>query len=396
LGRWGVGLDKPLGYYKDVLGTTLSHSTDPQAIVKVVSQTNQVTAHDRMTIEQLKEFTDRGIPVIVCVQDYSRRRQPGAAFPYGHYLTVLHVYEDTVICQDSSLENVEHVPGGDVKKSQEDHDENIGAPGRVPIMRDVFDRNWHDRDAKGKLYDHWGCAVGPPLQGVVIGNVFCATGEGGGIDPSCSSQKGAGDPEALKSLIRKLKKQEGAPVLSDSQMKKMGPFKLENPEVLYRGLSISAYGENRAKYQALLEAKPGDEIDWNQPSESSWTASRPAAEMFMIGNGSMPTLVDEGLKSYSNNDPSAVRLVLQRVWQPKETVIDMDRWANALEESGGNLDNFPSFGTENEVITHRGSYKVKIITKLMGDKLHRADDFTLDHPTANAFCPTGPDRKSVV
>lgn len=100
--------------------------------------------------------------------------------------------------------------------------------------------------------------------------------------------------------------------------------------------------------------------------------------MFMIGSGTMPMLVDEGLKSYSSDDPHRIRLVLERVWSPEETVFDTDRWANALEREGGDLGSLPMFGTEGEVITHKGSYKVRVVTKLVGKNLERADDFTLN------------------
>jgi hypothetical protein len=56
-----------------------------------------------------------------------------------------------VRCQDSSEDNVTRDSGS------------IQAPGRIMIARDTFDANWHDKDAAGAKYDHYGIAVGPAV-----------------------------------------------------------------------------------------------------------------------------------------------------------------------------------------------------------------------------------------
>ena len=66
-----------------------------------------------------------------------------------------------VVCQDSSLENWEKVPGGDVKHGQEN---NIDAPGRILVRDTEWLDVWHDVGADGTKYMRFGIAVGPKSQ----------------------------------------------------------------------------------------------------------------------------------------------------------------------------------------------------------------------------------------
>lgn len=165
VGRYfGVG-PASIDEWKDALRTSLEFSTRPRRIVDYLSQLGLVvTATHNLTIEDLRGWWLKGCPVIVCVQDYGGRREEGAAFLYGHYLTVIGVNVGYVFCQDSSLENADHVPGGDVPPAEADNTGNIAAPGRLMVDFDTWLANWHDIDADGNKFIRFGIAVGPQVH----------------------------------------------------------------------------------------------------------------------------------------------------------------------------------------------------------------------------------------
>lgn len=163
-GYWRVG-PRTVAEWEKALGTTVELSTHPKAIVDMFRSLGcQVEERDGMSVEDLAAFVARGWPVICPVQDWGRRREAGASFLYGHYLSVVGIGfgNSAVVCQDSSIENVERVPGGDVPKSQASDDQNIALPGKVIIGRAEWERVWHDRDIHGTPFVRYGIAVGPP------------------------------------------------------------------------------------------------------------------------------------------------------------------------------------------------------------------------------------------
>lgn len=140
--------------WEAALGTTLEKSTHPMRIVQYLSQLGlAVTAAQGMTIDDLRMFVSKGCPVICPVQDYGDQREPGAAFLYGHYLTVIGVIDNYVICQDSSEDDV-IAPGAD----------SIQADGKIIIDADTWMEAWHDQDADGNKYINFGIAVAQELD----------------------------------------------------------------------------------------------------------------------------------------------------------------------------------------------------------------------------------------
>jgi hypothetical protein len=111
-----------------------------------------------MTVEDLRGFWRRGMPVICPVQDYANFREPGATFDYGHYLTVIGAAMGFVFCQDSSIENAEDLAGGDVAGGDLP-DSNIAAPGRIMVTEAEWMKAWHDMDVDGNKYLQFGIAV---------------------------------------------------------------------------------------------------------------------------------------------------------------------------------------------------------------------------------------------
>lgn len=151
------------------LGTTVERSTSPRAIIAQAANEGLPTeARSGMTIADLSRYVRGGTPVMIPGQYYAGRRDPRAAWNYGHWLTVLDVTRDFVICHDSGLENLEHKPGGDVPKSQQDKEGNVGAAGILPIAWQDFMDRWHDvgepgpNGEPGIKYERYGIAIGPP------------------------------------------------------------------------------------------------------------------------------------------------------------------------------------------------------------------------------------------
>ena len=147
---WGVG-PKTLAAWKRALGTSEEKSTKPTAIVGYFESLGmKVTAKQNMSLLELEEHVnDHNVPVIICCQDYGPALPKKAAFAYGHYLVVIGIYENLVICQDSSEDNV-IANSGSVQK-----------PGRIVIAMGDFQRIWHDEDEDGKKYTRYGIAIEP-------------------------------------------------------------------------------------------------------------------------------------------------------------------------------------------------------------------------------------------
>lgn len=164
VGHWfGVG-PQSVSEWEKILGTTVQESTHPQAIIDYLRKLDlQVEARENMTITDLAQYTQRGWPVICAIQDWGERREEGASFQYGHYITCLCVDHGMVFCQDSSVENAALEPGGDVPSSKGEDSGNVAAPGRVMITETRWLEVWHDQTIDGQKLYRFGIAVGPPL-----------------------------------------------------------------------------------------------------------------------------------------------------------------------------------------------------------------------------------------
>jgi len=176
VGRFFCVGPKKLSEWAKALGTTEENSTSPEAIVEYLQSLGlDVKYKQRMTVKELAWAVNDGRPVICPVQDYKGQRSEKAEWDYGHWLTVIGCLPGSyVIAQDSSIENAEHVPGGDVPEEEEDHDENIAAPGRILVHEEDWLRVWHDKDAKGRKYVRYGISVGPGSKGAVKRTIWTA------------------------------------------------------------------------------------------------------------------------------------------------------------------------------------------------------------------------------
>jgi SPP1 gp7 family putative phage head morphogenesis protein len=171
---------RPLSWWTKKLGTDAKQSTQPQAIIDLGHELGlQIEAKQDMSIDDLRQCIARGWPVLVPFQDYGPYLPKAAEYKYGHWAAVVYVADGYIFLQDPSASNVAEEAGS------------IQAPGRIMVTEEDWLKNWHDKDVDGNEYDHFGIAVGP----AVVGNAFCATGEGGGIDPTCSPKGAAHEGE---------------------------------------------------------------------------------------------------------------------------------------------------------------------------------------------------------
>lgn len=164
--------------WEKALGTTLAKSTDPKAITDYLTELG-LTVYPTfgLSVDSLERETAAGNPVICPVQDYGSRREPGASFLYGHYLTVIGVTqgavgERRVIAQDSSEDNV-------IKPGTE----SIQEPGRVLIREMDWIKVWHDIGADGTEYLNYGIIIqNPGVSDAMLANSFFSECErdGGG------------------------------------------------------------------------------------------------------------------------------------------------------------------------------------------------------------------------
>ncbi len=338
--QWfGVGMDEKRA--ADLLGTTLAKSTDPAAIVEHLRALG-VAAEPRegMTVDDLRGATEAGKPVIVCVQDYGERREEGASFEYGHYLTVLRAVECTVTCQDSSIENVEGKPGGDVGPGKEDSG-NIAIAGRVLIDAGRFDEVWHDQRGNGQKLDHFGIVVGPRQALGAIGKDWRTLPSGTHVDIDQAGKITAG-PAGLT----------GKPVSHLSPKKPAGESGAAEPT------------KNKAEARSALEKLPknprgplaekdqvnhghkyidtDEEAPWGRyPSRTEWEQdSKPEtlkiADLVFpqetVSEGKVGGFIDGGLKLDSTDDPKSGLRVIRH--GGKDYLIDGTHRATAAELSG--------------------------------------------------------------
>ena len=167
---FGVG-PETLEEWSDELGTTAAQSTSPDAIISYLSRLGlAVNARQGMSVDDLAAETAAGRPVICCCQDYvaqnSDPRDAQAEWDYGHWMTCLAVQTigDTrfLIFQDSSEENMERLPGGDVPPADEDPETVVEEPGRRFVSEKRWIPAWHDEAVDGVMYDHYGISIGLP------------------------------------------------------------------------------------------------------------------------------------------------------------------------------------------------------------------------------------------
>lgn len=118
-----------------LLGTN-KNGTDHRKIVAVSKSKGYKVDDGVNTVAKLKEYTDKGIPVIVAIQAWETvPKDPEKNYSDGHYVVAIGVSNNTVYFEDPSIVNKGYL-------SIED-----------------FEKRWHDKDVRGLKVDHLGIAV---------------------------------------------------------------------------------------------------------------------------------------------------------------------------------------------------------------------------------------------
>jgi len=91
----------------------------------------------RMSISDLKDYVDKKIPVLICIQAWKDNKKDSyTSYNNGHYVIVIGYDENNIIFEDPSLQ-----------------DNN----GYMPS--EELDKRWHDQDENNVKLDHFGMAI---------------------------------------------------------------------------------------------------------------------------------------------------------------------------------------------------------------------------------------------
>ena len=129
-----------LSYREDVLitelNTTPKDGTSPDAIIEFSRRLGFKVEAGEMTIDQIKKFINKKIPVLVNFQAW-RDKDINWQTDYedGHYAVIIGYELDNLIFGDPSLLNRGYIPTGE------------------------FLKRWHDVDQQGKKYKNLGIAI---------------------------------------------------------------------------------------------------------------------------------------------------------------------------------------------------------------------------------------------
>jgi predicted double-glycine peptidase len=133
---FGVGPEDEKEYIK-MLGTNAKDGTWPEAIVKHAKRLGfKVHAKIGMTIEELKNFLDQGIPVICSMQAWGSPKYYKTA-DSGHYIVAIGYDKKRLYFEDPSMDG--------------------GRRGYLSYKE--FDERWHDKDCHGHDCNHLGIAL---------------------------------------------------------------------------------------------------------------------------------------------------------------------------------------------------------------------------------------------
>lgn len=132
---YGVG-PQDEGWYRDALGTDPEEGTSPESIRELADQLGlQTIAKQKMAVDELKLWLDRGVPVLILIQAWGNPDGYDGTND-GHYVVAIGYTDDDLIVEDPSLRLT-----------------------RGFIDWESLDKRWHDAGADGETYDHWGMAI---------------------------------------------------------------------------------------------------------------------------------------------------------------------------------------------------------------------------------------------
>lgn len=122
--------------YADLLKTNPKHGTDPNSIVSAARALGlRVSARQNMTLDTLKMWLERGIPVICALQAWGDEEQYTKE-GNGHFVVAIGYDKEKIYFEDPSLTKE-----------------------RGFLSCDDFMMRWHDKDSRGRKYVRFGAAV---------------------------------------------------------------------------------------------------------------------------------------------------------------------------------------------------------------------------------------------
>jgi predicted double-glycine peptidase len=123
--------------YIKLLGGNSKDGLPPERIVKVAKKLDfRIHAKTGMTVEDIKNFLDHGIPVICAMQAWGEPKYYKSK-QSGHYVVAIGYDKKKMYFEDPSID---------------------GGKRGFLLFRD-FDERWHDKDAHGHDCDHMGIAL---------------------------------------------------------------------------------------------------------------------------------------------------------------------------------------------------------------------------------------------
>jgi ABC-type bacteriocin/lantibiotic exporter with double-glycine peptidase domain len=117
-------------------GTT-KDGTSIQGIIKVATKYGLKTVSRQMTINDIKEYIKKKIPVILVLQAWTKKKKVNWEKDWtdGHYVVAIGYTKDKILFEDPSS----------FKRTYLEYDE--------------LEKRWHDVGTDGKKYFHYGIAI---------------------------------------------------------------------------------------------------------------------------------------------------------------------------------------------------------------------------------------------
>jgi ABC-type bacteriocin/lantibiotic exporter with double-glycine peptidase domain len=119
-----------------ILKSTPDNGTDLQPIIDFfVKAKFKIDIKEHMTIAELKQYINKGIPVILMIQAWIKNKSEYQGWSNGHYTVCIGYTRDELLFADPSLYDIGYISN-----------------------KNLLER-WHDLDAGGKKYYQLGIAV---------------------------------------------------------------------------------------------------------------------------------------------------------------------------------------------------------------------------------------------